>query len=194
MSQHNTLYTIGHSGHSAEEFLSLLKHHNIHVLLDVRSAPYSKFVPQFNKHELEAFLRQNGVDYRYAGAHLGGRPTQNDVYKNGLVPDKDTKREEFLDLVQYEEVMQRSWYQQAIQRVLEIVRQTALSGGNVAVMCSEGNPHECHRHHLIVRSLIDPKVKIVEDPIEAIHILKDGSTHTVNSDEFMILPQQMQLL
>jgi uncharacterized protein (DUF488 family) len=189
-----TLYTIGHSDLAAPDFLRLLRQHNIYLLFDVRSAPYSKFVPHFNKRELEAFLKRNGVDYLYGGDHLGGRPAQTDVYKGGQVPDKDTKREEFLDLVQYEEVMQRNWYQAAIQRLLQVVHGTAQKGGNVAIMCSEGNPRECHRHHLIVRSLIDPKLRIVDTDVEAIHILKDGTAEIVSPSEFRDLPKQIPLL
>jgi uncharacterized protein (DUF488 family) len=189
-----TLYTIGHSDLAAEDFLHLLRQHNIYVVLDVRSAPYSKYVPHFNKRDLEAFLHRNGVDYRYAGDHLGGRPRQTDVYKDGEIPDKDTKREEFLDLVQYEEIMQRNWYQAAVQRLLEVVHETAQKGGNVAIMCGAGNPRECHRHHLIVRSLIDPKLRIVDTDVETIHILKDGTLEIVSPSEFKDLPKQIQLL
>lgn len=189
-----TLFTVGHSDHTAEELLHLLQEHNIYVLLDVRSAPYSKHVPHFNKRELEAFLKRNGVDYRYAGDHLGGRPTQGDVYKSGQVAGKDSSREDFLELVDYEEIMQRNWYQAAIQRLLEVIHETAQKGGNVAVMCSEGNPHECHRHHLIVRSLIDPNLRIVDTDVEAIHILKDGTLQIVSPSEFKDFPKQIPLL
>jgi uncharacterized protein (DUF488 family) len=188
------IYTIGHSNHSADDFLKLLRQHNIHVLLDVRSAPYSRHVPHFNKLKIESFLKANDVDYRYAGKHLGGRPADKDVYKDRQMPDKGTKRGEFLSLVRYEEVMQREWYQSAIQRLLAIVGEMTSSGGNVVIMCSEGNPHDCHRHHLIVRSLLDPALKIVDADVEAIHILKDGSVQIVDPSEFKSLPQQSQLL
>lgn len=181
-----TLYTIGHSDLTAEDFLHLLRMHNIDVLLDVRSAPYSKYVPHFNKRELDEFLNANGVDYRFAGDQLGGRPAQ----KDGEIPDRAT----LLDLAQYEAIMQRNGYQEAVQRLLEVIHETMQKGGNVAVMGSESNPRECHRHHLIVRSLIDPKLRIVDAEVEAIHILKDGTLEIVNPSVFKDLPQQMPLL
>jgi len=43
------IYTIGHSDHSTEQFIGILKQHTITAVADVRSAPYSRFHPQFNK-------------------------------------------------------------------------------------------------------------------------------------------------
>lgn len=183
---HLTLYTIGHSNLSAEDFLKLLNKYNILVLVDVRSAPYSRFVPHFGKVELEAFLKSHSIDYRFAGEYLGGQPKQADVYKDGQIPDENTERPEFLGLVQYEEVMKRGWYQKGIQRLLQIVRETADSGGNVAIMCSEGNPRECHRHHLIARSLVDPTVRITDESVKVQHIIKDGNIQLVTEKDFIL--------
>jgi uncharacterized protein (DUF488 family) len=179
-----TLYTIGHSNLSADDFLSLLNTHHITTLVDVRSAPYSKYVPHFGKRELESFLTERSVNYRYAGEILGGRPKQAEVYKNNEVPDENTKREDFLKLVQYEEIMKQDWYQKAILHLLNIVRDDAKNSGRVAIMCSEGNPRECHRHHLIARSLIDPKVRILQENVEVCHILKDGTLETLTPATF----------
>jgi uncharacterized protein (DUF488 family) len=185
------LYTIGHSNIAAPDFLALLKQHGIRVLVDVRSAPYSKYVPHFNKRELEAFLKENGVDYRYAGEYLGGRPPDAEAYKGGEVPDEDTRREQFLKLVDYPTMMKREGYQKGLDRLLDIVRAT---DGGVAIMCSEGDPHDCHRHHLITRSLLDPQVKVVDAAVEVRHILKDGALEVVDPSEFEEPPQQLPLL
>lgn len=189
-----TLYTIGHGNISADDFLQHLRQHGITVLVDVRSAPYSRYVPHFNKHTIEAFLKERGIDYRYGGEYLGGRPTQADAYKNNELPDQSTKRENFLKLVQYEEIMKRDWYQKGIRHLLNIVRDEAKSGGHVAIMCSEGNPRECHRHHLISRSLIDPQVRVVDDNVQINHILKDGTLETLSPSAFEpTKPDQQQL-
>jgi uncharacterized protein (DUF488 family) len=180
----HTLYTIGHSNLSAEEFLSLLNTHHITTLVDVRSAPYSKYVPHFGKRELEAFLTERGVHYRYAGEILGGRPKQADVYKNNELPDENTKREDFLKLVQYEEIMKQEFYQKGVRHLLNIIAEEAKNSGRVAIMCSEGNPRECHRHHLIARSLIDPNVRVLQENVEVCHILKDGSLETLTPAAF----------
>ncbi len=178
----DTLYTIGHSNLSKEDFLAHLRQHNITVLVDVRSAPVSRFVPHFNKKALEAYLKENGIDYRYAGEYLGGRPKDESVYKNETVPDVDTKREQFLKLVDYEAIMKTEWYQKGIRRLLDIITET--QNGGVAIMCSEGNPLDCHRHHLIARSLLDPAVKIIDKNLKVQHIIKDGNIEIVDASAF----------
>ena len=66
------IFTVGHSNHSGGYFLSLLKKHNIAFVVDVRSAPYSRFNPQFNKDDLKASLKSNGITYAFFGKDLGG--------------------------------------------------------------------------------------------------------------------------
>ncbi len=189
-----TLYTVGHSDLPIEAFHALLMRHNVQVLLDVRSAPYSKFVSHFNKALLEAYLIANGVEYRYAGQFLGGRPPDPTVYKGEQLPDPDLAREKYLNVVQYDEIMKRDWYQRGIARLIDIVREQAARGAFVAVMCSEGDPRECHRHHLIARSLIDPTVRVTDSALQIVHLLKDGESEVVDPTEFVELPKQMRLL
>jgi uncharacterized protein (DUF488 family) len=69
-----TIFTIGHSNHSLEMFIGLLKSHKIDVLLDVRSKPFSRFSPHFNKHDLEKAVKASGIKYLFLGRELGGRP------------------------------------------------------------------------------------------------------------------------
>ncbi len=191
-----TLYTIGHSNLAPDDFLAALRQHNIMVLVDVRSAPYSRYVPHFSKDKLEAYLKANGVDYRFAGEFLGGQPKDETVYKHQVVPDEDTKREKFLKLVDYEAIMQRDWYRRGIQRLLEIVAEAVSTQTQVAIMCSEGNPLECHRHHLITRSLIDPPVKVTDQEVKVVHIVKDGNIEIVDMAAFAVhnqTPNQLRL-
>ena len=68
------LFTVGHSNHSMDEFIALLKKHEIQVLADVRSSPYSAYVTHFAREELEASLKQTGIKYLFLGKELGGRP------------------------------------------------------------------------------------------------------------------------
>ncbi len=178
------LYTIGHSNMPVEEFLALLDQHRITVLVDVRSTPYSRYVPQFNKANLQGLFRQHHMDYRFAGEWLGGRPQDPSVYRDGVVPDDNTARAEFLEKVDYEAVMRQDWYQRAIDHLLAIVRHTTSQGGRVAIMCSESDPQECHRHHLIARSLVDPRVRVGETPVQVFHILREGGTQEVAAADF----------
>ena len=166
------LYTIGHSNISTDDFLKLLKQNNITVLVDVRSSPYSKYVPHFSKRNLEGFIISSGLDYRYAGAYLGGMPDDKSVYD---IQD-GKKRTNYLKLMQLET------YQVGLKHLLKIIKET--QNGNVTVMCAEADPYHCHRHNLIVRSLLDTHHKIVDVDIHVKHILKDGSTASVTAEAF----------
>src|SRR5918994_160323 len=76
----NLVFTIGHSNHSAEKFLRLLKGYGIEVLVDTRSRPYSRHAPRFNAHALEAGLSKDGIGYLFLGGELGGRPEGGEFY------------------------------------------------------------------------------------------------------------------
>ena len=67
----NKLYTIGHSNHEIDHFLQLLKMHAITAVADVRSSPYSKFNPQFNREVLQKALKENGISYVFLGCRTG---------------------------------------------------------------------------------------------------------------------------
>ncbi len=64
--------TIGHSTHELDEFLNMLQAHNVAVLVDVRSRPYSSHNPQFNKRELSNAIKSLGIQYEFEGKALGG--------------------------------------------------------------------------------------------------------------------------
>ena len=66
--------TIGHSNHSMDALLALLKQHGVTAVADVRSAPYSRYMPQFNHDALQGVLEAGGIEYVYLGGELGGRP------------------------------------------------------------------------------------------------------------------------
>lgn len=68
------IFTIGHSSQTAEQFIALLQKHGVRLLADVRSAPASRFAPQFNRAALARSLQDAGIDYRWFGQALGGKP------------------------------------------------------------------------------------------------------------------------
>ena len=159
------LYTIGHGNRKREVFLALLKAFGIEYVIDVRSQPYSKFNPQFNQNELKFFLEGNGVKYVFMGDSLGGRPKDTSCY------DNEGK-------VNYEVVKTKDFFKQGVERL-----KTAYNNDvNVAIMCSESNPCECHRSKLIGRVLnfeniilqhIDENEKL-KDQITVINELNKG--------------------
>ena len=66
------LYTIGHSTLEMDDFLRLLKENYIQVLVDVRSQPYSRFNPQYNRESFQHAMAYANIEYVFAGEHLGG--------------------------------------------------------------------------------------------------------------------------
>lgn len=140
------LFTIGHSAHSAEKFVRLLEMHGVLTLVDVRTAPASRYQPQFNKYNLEQLLPQHTIYYVFAGQALGGRPSDPTCYKSRTLPAEGA---DYLHEVDYPEVMQRPWFIKGIHRLLELAENQT-----TAIMCSEEDPAACHRHHLIAKYIL----------------------------------------
>ena len=80
MSSRLAVWTVGHSNHELDEFAQLVAGEQIEFLVDVRSFPYSRYAPQFNREQLEAAITRRGVRYLFLGEELGGRPTAEDHY------------------------------------------------------------------------------------------------------------------
>jgi uncharacterized protein (DUF488 family) len=136
------VFTIGYGDRSIESFIETLKSHDIAYLIDVRSAPYSRYRPEFSKESLENALRANGIRYVFMGAELGGRPEDPDCYENGKV--------------RYEIVRQKAFYQEGIGRIQSAFAQQQ----RVVLMCSEGRPENCHRVALIGESLVKKEIPV----------------------------------
>ena len=77
------LFTIGHSIHPVERFIDLLKTHGVTAICDVRSSPYSRFSPQFNRESLKDELTRHRIIYIYLGAELGPRSSDPTCYEDG---------------------------------------------------------------------------------------------------------------
>jgi len=140
--------TIGHSTHSLEAFLALLRRHGVTALVDVRSAPYSRLNPHFNRESLEQSLKAHGITYVFLGPALGARSHDPSCYENGRV--------------QYARLARTELFRSGLERVVH--------GANeyrVALMCAEKEPLECHRTLLVARTLAERGVVVG-------HILPDG--------------------
>ena len=79
----DTLFTIGYSGRSIDNFIALLDRHKITALCDVRSVPYSSRNPQFNRPTLKKVLKSHNIEYIFLGEELGARPKDPACYVNG---------------------------------------------------------------------------------------------------------------
>src|SRR4051794_40364669 len=109
------IYTIGHSNLAIERFVEMLVDNGIQTLVDVRSAPYTQYTPHFNREALAKTLETHGIVYAFAGEYLGGRPKDPTCYRGGVMPSGDVKGN-YLEAVDYSEVMKRPWYQKGIAR------------------------------------------------------------------------------
>ena len=146
--QVSPIFTIGHSTHTFEAFVALLKQHGVTALADVRSAPFSRFNPQFNKDALELGLKAQGIKYVFLGRELGARSDDRSCYENGRV--------------QYARLARTDLFHRGIERVLRGAHEH-----RVALMCAEKEPLECHRTLLVARALDEQGVAVD-------HILSDG--------------------
>lgn len=160
------VFTIGHSNVEAERIIALLRQHAISVVVDVRSAPYSRHCPQFNKDNLRRALRTAGIAYIYGGAKLGGRPQGPEPYEGGHV--------------QYSLIASTPWYREGIEHLLELARDQ-----RCAIMCAEEDPAHCHRHHLVSQTLLRAGVRVW-------HIRGDGRLEAACLNEAE--PEQLCLL
>jgi uncharacterized protein (DUF488 family) len=153
------LLTIGHSNHPIEHFLALLARHRVEVVADVRSRPYSRFVPQYRKPTLAGLLAGAGIDYLFLGEGLGGKPRRGEV-----AAARD-----------YAARIREPAFQDGMAQLLAAVQQA-----RIALLCRERDPLECHRLHLICRHLAPEQLDIR-------HILPDGRVEPQSETERRLL-------
>jgi uncharacterized protein (DUF488 family) len=146
-------FSIGHSNHTFEHFASLLGEHGVDCVVDVRSNPWSRYAPQFNREALEPALASRGIEYVFFGAELGGRPDGDEFY------DEEGH-------VAYGALASTSSFKCGID-ALEV----RASVRRVAIMCSEEDPTDCHRRLLVARVLLARGVSVS-------HIRGDGRVQT----------------
>ena len=155
------LYTIGHSNHTTEDFIELLFKHAITAVCDVRSQPYSKFNPQFNRENIQKELKQRNIGYVYLGRELGPRSDDSACYIDGKV--------------QYHLLAATDLFQQGLERLLKGMR-----SHRIAMMCAEKDPIMCHRMILVCRYLRKEVAGIR-------HILADGGIESLEDSENRLL-------
>jgi uncharacterized protein (DUF488 family) len=139
----STIYSIGHGNKKIEDFVNELKSFDIHFLLDIRSKPYSKWNPQFNREQLEFELKRNEITYVFVGDILGGLPDDRGCYN-------------YEGKVVYDLIKEKDFFKDGLKRLT-----TANSKGiNLAIMCSESKPEECHRSKLIGQELLSKEISL----------------------------------
>jgi uncharacterized protein (DUF488 family) len=150
-------FTIGHSTHSWEKFLELLRQHRIEAVADVRSSPYSQYNPQFNRGPLQLALRQQGISYVFLGEELGARRSEPECYVNGKVD--------------YSLIARTPAFIRGLDRLTQ-----GAAKMRIAIMCAEKDPLDCHRC-----ILVSPWLK--ERGINVQHIHDDGTLESQEEAE-----------
>ena len=126
-----TVFTVGHSTRSEEEFLKILKAHGVEVLVDVRTYPGSRRYPQFNREALSESLAKVGIEYKHE-PRLGGRKAPR--------PDSHNTAWRNPQFRGYADHMETEVFRKAVEDLLEVAGEH-----RVAVMCAEAVWWRCHR-------------------------------------------------
>jgi len=126
-----TVLTIGHSTRTFEEFLAMLAAYGVERLVDVRSIPKSRRVPQFNSDPLAASLREQGIEYLHMKSLGGLRHAKKDSVNLGW------RNASFRGYADYMATIE---FSDAISRLLDLAREK-----RTAIMCAEAVPWRCHR-------------------------------------------------
>lgn len=169
----NEVLSVGHSALSYESFRDLLREYGVEAIADVRSTPYSRRYPHFSRPELRSRLKADKISYVFLGKELGGRPDSPALFSQGVAD--------------YEKMAQTDAFESGLQRVVE-----GASKLQIALMCSEQNPLDCHRCLLVGRALkrkgmkvshiLDIGTKVSHDAIEAKLLQMDSGEH----DDFFV--------
>jgi uncharacterized protein (DUF488 family) len=161
MTKKNIIYTIGHSNYESDKLIKLLSSHAIEVIADVRQHPYSKYVPQFNKENIERTLSNANIKYVFMGDLLGARPQDINCYTDNRVD--------------FAKLSKASFFQEGISRLLNGSKKY-----RIALMCAEKDPVTCHRTILVSRELLKNNIKIL-------HILDDSTIEDNETTEKRLL-------
>jgi uncharacterized protein (DUF488 family) len=160
------IFTIGHSTHRIEHFVALLEKHDITALADVRSSPFSRFNPQFNRERIKNTLRESGISYVFLGEELGARSKDPCCYDHGRV--------------NFKKLAATPLFKDGLDRVI-----AGASKFKIAMMCAEKEPLDCHRTILVARELESRDIPVT-------HILADGSLEP-HSAALTRLKHQLQI-
>lgn len=157
-----TVYTVGHSNRSVEDFISLLQAVAIKTVVDVRAYPQSNRYPHFSQDELRQHLGKAGMVYHWTGRQLGGMRKSNGESKHVALNDAAMQA--------YADYMESEPFQKAIVQLINLASQN-----NTAILCAEKLPENCHR------SFISDYLML--QGVEVKHILDNSNVapHQLNS-------------
>lgn len=141
--KNNTIYTIGHSTRTIDEFINILLAFEIELVVDVRTIPGSRYNPQFNQDELRHDLERCDIGYTHMKDLGGLRHTTKTSINTGW---RNLSFRGFADSMQTKE------FNNGIQLLIEISKSK-----RTVIMCAEAVPWRCHRSligdALVVRNI-----------------------------------------
>lgn len=178
----NSVLTIGHSNHSWEAFAALLELHDVGAVADVRSAPYSRFNPHFDRETFSDALKGRGMAYVYLGRELGGRSEDPRCYEGGRV--------------RYDRIALTDRFRDGIERVVR-----GAGKHRIALMCAEKEPLDCHRTLLVAPALerkgivvahvradgiLEPNAKAMDRLLDKFDLRPDGDLFQRPREELVL--------
>jgi uncharacterized protein (DUF488 family) len=162
------LYTIGHSNHTLQEFIKILQNNNISCLVDIRSYPGSKHVPQFNKKHLAKILPKHGITYTHIPELGGRRHNKSDLNTSIESPS----------FASYAAYMETDEFKEGIKQLKRIVKNCRTAGSKdpdkTVIMCAEVLWWRCHR-----RMISDWLTLVDHWQVYHLGIKKEPELHTV---------------
>jgi uncharacterized protein (DUF488 family) len=164
------VYTIGHSTHPLDYFLSLLEEYAVNCLIDVRSVAASTYNPQYNKELFSNYLKTNNITYLHFVEEFGAKQT------NPNVLDENGK-------VDFEKV----WRSRSFNNGVARLRSGIDKGYAMALMCAESDPLDCHRFYMIT-------VALQRDGFEVRHIMKDKTLKSTPDLEELLIERYAEKL
>lgn len=144
-----TVYTIGHGRRDFPSLAADLQRHDVGMIVDVRSAPYSRHAPDFTKDELSHLAAEFNLGYRWLGDRLGGRP-DDPALLTADSPDWD-------------KIAAGPDFAAGITELEGLI-----ASSTVVLLCAETDPTHCHRSRLIAPALESKGYGVM-------HILEDGT-------------------
>ena len=175
-----SIYTIGHSNQTVNAFVAKLQANLVDTVINVRSIGRSSYCPQFDNETLMTTLEKYGISFYDAGESLGGRQGASDVLKKGGYVDmKAIEGSPLFDAngrVDWDAVRKSAGYRKSIDAVCTMMDE----GHVVALMCSEGDPIECHRLGMLAREFDDRGCEVR-------NILRNGAVESLAETEFRMI-------
>ena len=152
------LFTVGHSNLDFLQFVKLLKDRSVDLVIDVRSQPRSSRFPQFTQPGFDKMIEDAGMRYLFLGEELGGRPDDEDAYRQDGVVNYRARRKSYA-------------FRAGVERVLNELRHASC-----ALLCAEEDPLECHRFLMICPEL-------VRMGIRPLHIRKGSQSQSMTETQ-----------